>query len=188
MPINFDGLPQDNPFALPENGLYKGHIATAEMKTPKPKMVNGESVVGKDYLNLKIELFNENNEKKGVIFDILSESDSSVVQYKIGKFAHATGLPTSGSMELKDIAKLVNGKDVGVDVIIDKKGDQPRAVVDVFSGGVYYTIPEYKEQWIKLHPDIASQDFMQIDESGEAQPFNTDTTADGAAATDETEY
>ena len=30
--------------------------------------------------------------------------------------------------------------------------------------------------------------FMQIDESSEAQPFNTDTTADGAAATDETEY
>ena len=188
MPINFDGLPQDNPFALPENGLYKGHIAAAEMKTPKPKIIDGVSTTGADYLNLKIELFDENNDKKGVIFDILSESESSVVQYKIGKFAHATGLPKSGSMELRDIAKLVNGKDIGVDVVIDKKSDQHRAVVDVFSGGVYYTIPEYKEQWIKSHPDIASQDFMQIDESGEAQPFNAETTADGAAATDATEY
>ena len=32
MTINFDSLPQENPFALPEPGVYKAKIVEAEMK------------------------------------------------------------------------------------------------------------------------------------------------------------
>lgn len=145
--INFDALPKENPFALPTPGVYKAHIEEATMKKPKTDATRPP------YLNLKITLFNHDGTKAGTIFDTISESDSQIVQYKIGRFAKAVGLPLQGSMELADIAKLVVHKDLALDVSIDDKGQQPRSQVDLFSREAYYPIGEYESVYELLNGD-----------------------------------
>jgi hypothetical protein len=142
MTINFNSLPNDRPNALPIPGQYFAIIEKAEMKTPadtsKP-----------DYLNLTLALQDKNGKSCGKIFDILSESDADIIRYKIGRFITALELPITDAFELKDLTKIVTGKKMIVDVTIDdpkkKNPDSPyqaKAVVDVFSGMVYYPLAE----------------------------------------------
>lgn len=178
MAINFDKLPQDNPFALPDPGVYKAKIVEAEMKSPK------NDPTKPDYLNLKYTLFDRNNKNCGSIYDILSESDSSVVQYKISRFVRACGIPLTGSMELKDLAKIVKNKEIVVDVTHDKKSDQPRAQVDLFSREGYYMASEFEEIYLLVHPEEAEEaDFHVMNETSgddEERPFDAQ---DGGATT-----
>ena len=113
MAINFDTLPQENPFALPTPGLYKATIDDAEMRR------NKNDATKPPYLNLKYKLTDMEGKSKGVMFDILSESDSPVVGYKIARFCRACGIPLQGQIELSDLAKIVKGKEILVDVKID---------------------------------------------------------------------
>lgn len=178
MAINFNKLPQDNPFALPTPGVYRAKIVEAEIKSPK------NDPTKPDYLNLKYTLFDRSNKNCGSIYDILSESDSSVVQYKIARFVRACGIPLVGAMELKDLAKLVKNKEIALDVTIDKKSDSPRAQVDLFSREGYYMASEFDEIYFLVHPEEAEQgDFGAMNEvtgDDEERPFDA---ADGAATT-----
>jgi hypothetical protein len=72
-----------------------------------------------------------------------------VIRYKLLRFITALNLPITGAFELKDLTKIVTGKKMIVDVTIDdpKKKDpnspySAKAVVDVFSGMVYYPLTE----------------------------------------------
>ena len=176
MAINFDSLPQDNPFGLPAPGVYKAKIVEAEMKAPK------NDPTKPDYLNLKLTLFDKNDKNCGNIYDILSESDSSVVQYKISRFVRACGIPLTGSMELKDLAKLVKNKLIAVDVAHDKKSDTPRAQVDLFSREAYYLASEFNDIYAIVHPEEAERaDFAAMNDAttdAAERPFDA---ADGAA-------
>lgn len=145
MSINFDALPKENPYALPEAGVYHAHIAEAEMK-------QGKDIAKPPYLNLKYQLSDANGNNKGTLYDIISESDSSVVQYKIARFIRACGIPLTGSMELKDIAKVVAGRDIVVDVSIDNKQNPPRAQVDLFSRQAFYLPQEFEEVYALVNP------------------------------------
>lgn len=137
--INFDKLPQENPNQLPETGLYKAHIALAEMK-------QGKDASKPKYLNLKYALTNAKGESKGIMYDIMAESESSVVQYKMARFLKACGIPLVGSMELSDIGKLVVNKNIVVDLkqSPDDRGDM-RIQVDPFTHEAYYPIGEFDE-------------------------------------------
>ena len=183
MAINFDKLPQDNPFALPDPGVYKAKIVEAEIRAPK------NDPTKPDYLNLKYTLFDKNNKNCGSIYDILSESDSSVVQYKISRFVRACDIPLTGSMELKDLAKIVKGKEIALDVSHDKKSDQPRAQVDLFSREGYYLASEFADIYSILHPEEAEQaDFSAMNEAtgdDEERPFDAQ---DGGAPAGHPEY
>lgn len=187
MSINFDALPQENPFALPSPGVYKATITEAEMRAPK----NDPSKP--DYLSLKLSLTDARGRGCGSIYDILSESDSSVVQYKLARFIRACKMQLTGSMELCDLAKLVKGKQIAVDVCHDKKSDQPRAQVDLFAREAYYMVEEFPEVYALLHPDEAtaaaeSNSFRNENEfHGDAaeRPFNA---PDGGALVGGTEY
>jgi hypothetical protein len=129
--------------------VYRAKIMEAEMRAPKTDPSKP------DYLNLKLTLFDKDNKNCGSIYDIISESDSSVVQYKVGRFVRACGIPLTGKMELRDLSKIVKGKTFVVDVNHDKPqaGKQPRAQVDVFSGGAYYLDAEFDEIYALRHPD-----------------------------------
>jgi hypothetical protein len=152
MAINFQNLPQDNPFALPNAGVYRAKIVEAEMRTPKTDASKP------DYLNLKLTLFDVTNKNCGSIFDIISESDSSIVQYKIARFVRACKIPLTGSMELRDLAKVVKGKEIAVDVRIGKDNkDQPKAEVDLFSREGYYMPEEFMEIYYIANPDAAEK-------------------------------
>lgn len=151
MAINFDNLPQDNPYALPTPGVYIAKILEADMRAPK------NDPTKPDYLSLKLNLFDKANKNCGSIYDILSESDSSVVQYKISRFVRACGIPLTGNMELKDLAKLVKNKTIAVDITLDKKSDTPRAQVDLFTREGYYLASEFEEIYFLVHPEEAEQ-------------------------------
>lgn len=135
--MNFDKLPNDKPagFVVPE-GTYKGIIADAQMRQPKD--TNKPM-----YLNFKIDLYNyKTGEKVGSIFDGLYESEASLLLYKLKRFMIATDIKLT-QFELSDLAKLINGKEVLVDVKTEEQeGRQPRSVVDVTKNQVYYPLSE----------------------------------------------
>jgi hypothetical protein len=85
-------------------------------------------------------------------------------------------------MELKDLAKIVNGKTIVVDVAIDDKGDRPRAQVDLFTREAYYMREEFEEIYKLVNPDVMNEGFMNIpDGADEEVPFGG-TSADAGAS------
>lgn len=182
MAINFDALPQDNPFALPDPGVYKATVVDAEMK-------QGKDLSKPEYLNLKFSLTDKEGKNCGNLYDIIAESDSSVVQYKTARFIRACGLPLTGSMELKDLAKIVKGREIALDVSHDNKNDRPRAQVDLFSREAYYLASEFMDIYMLVNPekadDAAFQQANTSDSTAAEVPFDA---ADGAATPRTTEY
>jgi hypothetical protein len=189
MAINFDKLPQDNPYALPAPNVYRAKIVEAEMKAPK------NDPTKPDYLNIKLALFDRTNKSCGSIYDIISESDSSVVQYKVSRFIRACGIPLTGSMELKDIAKIIKGKEIAVDIrhAVPRKGDEanfkPKAEVDLFTREAYYLPTEFEEIYFIVHPDEAEEEDFANNNAAvgddEERPFDA---PDGGAPAGHPEY
>ena len=97
--INFQSLPKESPFKLPEAGLYIATIKDATMKQPKD---SNKPM----YLNLRYELADDSNNKVGSMFDMMFESDADFCQFKLGRFLVACEIPLVGEMELKDVANL----------------------------------------------------------------------------------
>ena len=137
MAINFNSLPTDKPNALPENGAYYATIESAEMK-------QGKDPTKPPYLNIALALKDKHGKSCGKIFDILSESDKELVQYKLARFIIALGLAKLGTFELLDLARIIKNKQLIVDVKQEeaKDGYPAKAVVDVFAGSIYYPISD----------------------------------------------
>ena len=150
MAINFDALPNTAPVGntLIEKGTYVAEIAKAEMKM-------GKDVSKPPYLSLMYKLSNTDGTTVGNIFDIITEPEKDITKYKLRRFIEALKLPITGSFELKDLTKIVTGKKFGVDVKVDDEGQQPRTVVDVFSGKIYYTLEELSE--VESIPDTMEE-------------------------------
>lgn len=140
MAINFDSLPGNKPFSVPEPGTYYATIESAEMK-------QGKDATKPPYLNLKYKLKNRDGKAAGIIFDIIAESEHSLMQYKLKRFLLALGIQFEGEFELKDISKLCVGKEIILDTKIEegKDGRQSRAVVDILTNEIYYNISEANE-------------------------------------------
>ena len=152
--INFDSLPTSNEYSI-EADVYLAHIEKAEMRTPKE--------AGKpDYLSLQYRLTRHNGKKAGVMFDAQYDSDKQLMQYKLGRFLKACGIPLKGQMELKDIATLVLNKDLVVDTSIDESGSRPRLQVDLFGRELYYPTAQFDEIWNIAHPE--GSEFMPAPE------------------------
>ena len=73
---------------------------------------------------------------------MITTSDSDYSRYKLKRFIEALELPIKGSFELKDLTKMVQGKKLRVDVAIDDRGDQPKAVVDIFTNEIFYPLED----------------------------------------------
>lgn len=170
MSINFDSVPKENPFGLPEPGIYYAVIKEAVMKDAK-------DASKPQYLNIKYELQDANSNVKGVMYDIMAESDSQVVLYKIGRFCRACGIPLTGSIELRDLAKIIVGKKIVVDVKIDDSNEKYiKPVVDLFSKEAYYTAAEYSEL-VDIDKKLSADDDGFINAPVGDTPFNADTEA-----------
>lgn len=150
--INFSAIPTANPGGgVPKPGVYRATVEKAEMKEPK-------DASKKPYLNLTLKLRNKDESAAGTVFDILTESEAATVLYKIGRFLRACGIPLQGAMELKDIAKLVVGKEIAVDIKVEKDNkDNDRAVVDVFSRECYYLPSEFDAVYKMVNPEEISE-------------------------------
>lgn len=135
--INFNSLPTDKPNSLPETGSYYAKIESAEMK-------QGKDPTKPPYLNIALALTDKYGKSCGKIFDILAESDKELIQYKIARFVLALDLARLGSFELADLVKIIKNKQLIVDVKQEeaKDGYPAKAVVDVFSGSIYYPLSD----------------------------------------------
>lgn len=155
--IQFDQLPTTNPGGgVPKAGIYRATIDKAEMKAPKDPSK-------KDYLNITLKLKAKDGTPAGTVFDILTESEAPAILYKIGRFLRACGIPLQGAMELKDIAKLVLGKEIAVDIKVGKDNNgNDRAEVDLFTREAYYMPGEFDEVYNTLHADEAPKDHSAI--------------------------
>lgn len=163
--INFDALPQSNPFGNPDPGLYKAVIEDAEMK-------HGKDATKPPYLNLRYALSNPKTGKSaGTMFDIISESDNQVILYKIGRFCRACGIPLQGQIELSDLAKIVKGKEILIDVMIDDKNPKyVKPAVDLFSHEAYYQVSELEE----IASVFFAEDTVENDNTGFVAPETTE--------------
>jgi len=135
MGINFNELPNDAGFKIPDEGTYKAKIKSAEMK-------QGKDTSKPPYLNLCFELTTKDGDPAGKLYDIIAESDHQIVQFKLRRFVEALKLPITGEFELVDLTKVIIGKELILDVAHDKKASPVRAQVDVFKGACYYSLDD----------------------------------------------
>lgn len=160
MAINFDSLPKDKPFSIVQPGTYYAVIDSAEMK-------QGQDKSKPPYLNLKYKLTKPNGENAGILFDIIAESEHSLMQYKLKRFLLALGLTFEGEFELKDIQRVCVGKKLILDTKIEEgtNGKQDRAVVDLFTNEIYYNISEAQEIFGEDAEVINASDAEDVDDS-----------------------
>lgn len=139
MAIIFKHLSNERPNGNTETavtpGRYLALIKKAEMRTGS----NGE------YLNLLLELQDENKHQIGTVYDILKDSQHPLQQYKLRRILEATDVfqhLKDSELELKDLIKLIQGKYIEVDVRIEpeKNGYPEKPVVDAYKDEIYYPV------------------------------------------------
>lgn len=168
--INLDSLPVNNEFAVPKPGMYVAKVAKAEVKAGK--VVDG--VQKQDSLSVVFDLLDASGKKTGTVFESFYDSDKQFLQYLIGRFIKACGIPLSGSMTLQDIGKLVVGKTIGMDVTNREWGEPKKvsACVNATDKEAYYTLEEFYEVVKKIDGVVADNSFMNIpDGLAEEVPF-----------------
>lgn len=168
--IQFDSLPTSLPsgdFPLIPKGVYKATIVKAEMKQPKDE-------TRPPYLSLTWEVFDENNKSLGKVFDILSESTSEYVLYKISSFIKAIDVNLGKSFELKDLTKVSMGKTCKVAITIDERSEPHKNQVNIF----------YNPPYEKLVATAPTNGFTIDDED---VPFDT-PDAEPASGTSKESY
>lgn len=181
MAINFNSLPTDKPNALPENGTYYATIESAEMK-------QGKDPTKPPYLNIALALKDKHGKACGKVFDIISESDKELVQYKLARFILALDLAKLGTFELVDLVKIIKNKQLIVDIKQEeaKDGYPAKAVVDVFAGSIYYPMSDastiFGTEAPKAEPKKAT-DIEVIDDDN--LDINASDAADVHAADDD---
>lgn len=136
MAINFDALPQAKPenlggFELPDEGIHAAVIESASIKI---------STAQNKYIEVVFKL-----QSGSKVWDKIMESEKPALQYKLGRFLRACRIPLTGAMELEDLAKVIVGKTVHVDICHKPNtynGETKiRAEVELFKGDIYY-LPE----------------------------------------------
>lgn len=140
MSINFNSLPTEKPaqgVVIP-TGQYIGTIKKAEMKQPKDE-------TKPPYLNLEIDVMDEASATEmGKIWAILSESEHPLPRYQLSRFIKALELPITGEFELKDLTKMVTGKQLKLDITPEERNDgkaPQKSIVDV-SADIFYPMHE----------------------------------------------
>lgn len=167
-PINFDTLPDEKPISLPNPGTYYATIEKAEMKQPKDQSKP-------DYLNMQYNLKTPEGKDAGKIWDILSESEHSLIRYKISRFLNALQLDFQGNtFELKDLCKIVLNKQFIVDVTQKEDDYGKKAEVDLFSNEVYYPLSEANK--VFDNGNVSEEDIpfnIEAEDAEDAPPSQT---------------
>jgi hypothetical protein len=167
MAINFNELPSSKPQSTLPAGYYMATIVKAEMKR--------STNTGNEYLSLQYDL-NNGAGVTGKLFDMQMDSEKEFLRYKLQRFLTALNLTLSGSFELKDLCKLVNGKKLIVDVTVDNNEQYgKRNAVNSFEHEIYYNINE----WASLN--AAPMDPMDAVEDNVPAPTDADAPAINAA-------
>ena len=175
MAINFDRIPTENPFTLPEPGIYRARIAEAQMtpsKTPgKPP-----------YIAVKYELLDKADRKIGTVYDNIVESDHAAVLYKTGRLILALGLNLTGNVELKDLCKIIVGKKLCMEITHEADNRNPddrskdRAKPKLFGSEVFWHINDAARLIGDVEPQFSNEPLpFDVDEPTDAMPAEEPT-------------
>jgi len=142
MAINLDTVPDKNPTAGAPEGTYLATVTKTEMKQPNDLNKPMYLEVG---FKLKDVDGNSYNFK-----DRFFESDSSFILFKLTRFLKAADIQLSGSVELKDIEKLVNPGLEVVTVLTQSENEwngqkRMQTEVDLFNSDCYYPVSKWAE-------------------------------------------
>lgn len=108
--LNFTNLPKDKPNnnSVAE-GRYNAIVFKSEMR--KSKESNNE------YLNVSFKIDNG-----GFVNENYFDSDKPFLMYKLSRLLLACNTPLDGEGTLKDVAKVIQGKRVVIDVVVNDRG------------------------------------------------------------------
>lgn len=109
--MNFDALPKDKPR---QNNVTDGRYTAVVFDA---KMTPSKSTPGTEYLNVSFKL-----DKGGFVNENYFDSDKPFIMYKLGRLLKACDVTLSGTGSLKDVAKVIKGKNVIVDVAVNDRG------------------------------------------------------------------
>lgn len=109
--MNFDALPKDKPR---QNNVTDGRYTAVVFDA---KMTPSKSTPGTEYLNVSFKL-----DKGGFVNENYFDSDKPFIMYKLGRLLKACNVTLSGTGSLKDVAKVIKGKNVIVDVAVNDRG------------------------------------------------------------------
>lgn len=169
MAINYDALPSTKPQNVLPAGYYMATIVKAEMKR--------STNTGSDYLSLQYDL-NNGAGVTGKLFDLQMESEKEFLRYKLQRFLTALNLNLSGTFELKDLCKLVNGKKFIVDVTVEDNAQYgKRNTINSFEHEIYYPINE----WASLTSSTAVPTGLDAVEDDVPAPTDADAPTINAA-------
>ena len=108
--LNFESLPKDKPSQNNvAEGTYKATVFKTEMRTSKES--------GNEYLNVSFKIDNS-----GFVNENYFDSDKPFLMYKLGRLLKACNVELKGEGSLKDVAKVIKGKKVIIDVVVNDKG------------------------------------------------------------------
>lgn len=136
MSINMNSLPKEKPSQgnLIPKGNYRAKIKKAEMRSPK-------DVNRPDYFSAECDVTDPvSNTEMGKFWINLFESEAPLVRWQLSRFIQALGLPLEGEFDLKDLTKMVNGKELMVDIQPEERTDgkpPQRSVVDISADCFY---------------------------------------------------
>ena len=135
MAINYDALPSTKPSSTVPAGFYKAKIMKAEMKVSQNS--------GAPYLSIQYDVKDDAGHT-GKVFDMLFDSEKEFLRYKLQRFLTALNLTLPGSFELKDLCKLINGKELIVDVDVEDNAQYgKRNTINSFAHEIYYPISNW---------------------------------------------
>ena len=108
--IQFNSIPKDKPSQNTiKNGRYTATVFKCEMR-------NGKDT-GTEYLNVSFLC-----DGGGFVNENYFDSDKPFLQYKLGQLLKACKVTLEGEGTLKDVAKVIKGKKVIIDVIVNDRG------------------------------------------------------------------
>jgi len=107
--IQFNALPKDKPSQnTVKNGRYTATVFKCEMRTSKETK--------NEYLNVSFLC------DGGFVNENYFDSDKPFLQFKLGQLLKACNVTLEGEGTLKDVAKVIKGKKVIIDVVVNDKG------------------------------------------------------------------
>lgn len=108
--LNFESLPKDKPSQNNiSEGTYKATVFKTEMRVSKE--------TNNEYLNVSFKIDNG-----GFVNENYFDSDKPFLMYKLGRLLEACNVELKGAGSLKDVAKVIKGKKVIIDVVVNDKG------------------------------------------------------------------
>ena len=108
--LNFESLPKDKPSQNNiVEGTYKATVFKTEMRVSKE--------TNNEFLNVSFKIDNG-----GFVNENSFDSDKPFLMYKLGRLLKACNVELKGKGSLKDVAKVIKGKKVIIDVVVNDRG------------------------------------------------------------------